>query len=233
VAIDTVRFDKHLPGQNLYGAYASFTDVLPKSTFQPYLLWKTLPHVKSEEGVPGSADVYTVGFRWVGKLPAGFDYATEMAKQMGHFLNDDVVAWAGYWIVGCSVPRVPLKPRLSVEYDYATGDKGRGDGRIGTFDQLYPTNHPYYGIVDMEGWRNLKDFQQTRRVGQRCNNVALNRNGMTDKFSIKCVTEDHHVAGSFLGRRLYSVFAIEPELHLVKRVEVSSINNEMFLELVF
>jgi hypothetical protein len=159
VAIDTVRFDKHVPGQNLYGAYASFADVLPKSTFQPYFLWKTVPHVTSEEGAPGSADVYTAGFRSVGNLPAGFDYATEMAKQMGHFSNDDIVAWAGYWIVGYTVPGVPLKPRLSVEYDYATGDKARGDGRAGTFDQLYPTNHSYYGIVDMEGWRNLRDFR--------------------------------------------------------------------------
>jgi len=159
VAINMVSFNKHIPGQNLYGTYASFTDVVPKSTVQPYFLWKTLPHVKSEEGTPGRADIYTAGFRWVGSLPAGFDYAAEMAKQMGHYSNDDIVAWAGYWIIGYTVPGVPLEPRLSVEYDYATGDKAQGDGRIGTFDQLYPTNHSYYGIVDMEGWRNLRDFR--------------------------------------------------------------------------
>jgi len=174
VAINMVSFDKHIPGQNLYGAYASFTDAVPSPRFSPFL-WKTLPHVKSEEGAPGSADIYTAGFRWVGNLPAGFDYAAEMAKQMGHYSNDDIVAWAGYWIAGYTVPGAPLNPRLSVEYDYATGDKARGDGRIDTFDQLYPTNHSYYGIVDMVGWRNLRDFRSGINLAPR-HNVQLTFN---------------------------------------------------------
>ena len=131
--------------------------------------------MKSEEGAPGSADIYTAGFRWVGNLPAGSDYAAEMAKQMGHYSNDDIVAWAGYWIAGYTVPGAPLNPRLSVEYDYATGDKARGDGRIDTFDQLYPTNHSYYGIVDMVGWRNLRDFRSGINLAPR-HNVQLTFN---------------------------------------------------------
>jgi hypothetical protein len=159
VAINMTSFDQHIPGQNIYGAYASFTGVVPKSTFQPYFLSKTLSHVESEEGRAGNANIYTAGFRWTGSLPAGFDYAAEMAKQMGHYSNDDVAAWAGDWIAGYTVARAPGKPRFSTEYDYATGDTGQGDGRVNTFDQLYPTNHSYYGIADMEGWRNLRDLR--------------------------------------------------------------------------
>ena len=36
-----------------------------------------------------------------------------------------------------------------------------------------------------------------------------------------------------MSSRLHAVFAIEPELHLVKKVETTPIDNEMFLELVF
>ena len=69
--------------------------------------------------------------------------------------------------------------------------------------------------------------------GQRCNYVALNGNRMPGKFSIECVAEDHDVAGSFLSGRLHGVLATEPELHLVKEVEASPINNEVLLKLVF
>lgn len=78
-----------LPGQNLYGAYASFTDAVPKFTFQPYFLWNTLSHVKSEENHAGNAEICTADFRWVGNLPTRFDYAAEMAKQMERYSNVD------------------------------------------------------------------------------------------------------------------------------------------------
>jgi hypothetical protein len=77
------------------------------------------------------------------------------------------------------------------------------------------------------------EVQQPRRMGQRCNNVALNGNRMPDKFPIECVAENYDIAGNLLSRRLHVVLAIEPELHLVKEVEASPINNEMLPELVF
>ncbi len=159
VNIYTNRFDKPRPGENFYGVYGSLNDVLPHATLEPYVLWKTLPHVQSETGQPGDADIVTVGLRWVGKLPSGFDYALEAARQEGHFSTDDFSAWAGYGIVGYSPPKFALKPRVSLEYDYASGDRARGDGKVETFDQLYPTNHAYYGIADQVGWPNIRDLR--------------------------------------------------------------------------
>lgn len=159
VRIRTAQFDNHVAGENLYGVYASFSDLIPQANFDPYILWKTLPRVRSEEGVAGDADIYTAGARLTGKLPAGFDYAMEMARQSGHSSRDDITAWAGYWLAGYALPRVALNPRFSIEYDYASGDTRRGDGKVGTFDQLYPTNHAYYGIADQVGWRNIRDLR--------------------------------------------------------------------------
>jgi len=159
VVIKTNQFDRRAPGQNLYGVYGSFQNAVPRATLEPYVLWKTLPHVASEEGRAGDADIVTLGARLIGELPRGFDYALEMAKQAGHISNDDLAAWAGYWIAGYSFPMRTLKPRLSVEYDYATGDARPGDGKVGTFDQLYPTNHSFYGIADQVGWRNMRDLR--------------------------------------------------------------------------
>lgn len=33
------------------------------------------------------------------------------------------------------------------------------DGRIGTFDQLYPNSHGVLGLVDLLGWRNLRQVR--------------------------------------------------------------------------
>jgi hypothetical protein len=159
VRIYPTRFDRLRPGENLHGIYSSFTKLIPRSTLEPYVLLKTAPLVVGETGHAGDADTYTAGLRWVGQLPSGFDYSLEMARQTGHFADDDISAWAGYWIGGYSPPKIALKPRFSVEYDYATGDAGRGDGKVGAFDQLYPTNHSFYGIVDMVGWRNVRNLR--------------------------------------------------------------------------
>jgi hypothetical protein len=149
-------FDNHAGGMNFHGIYGSFSHLVPRSTVEPYVLWKALPQVKSEKGVAGSEDLWTYGFRWLGNLPLHLDYTVEMAKQSGNLSKDRVEAWAGYWIAGYSLVNLPLKPRFSAQYDFASGDKRSGDGITGTFDQLYPSNHGVFGLVDLLGWRNVR-----------------------------------------------------------------------------
>jgi hypothetical protein len=105
------------------------------------------------------ADTYTAGFRFVRPLPAGFDYAMEMARQGGSYGGDDISAWAGYWILGYTPKGMALKPRFSAEYAFASGDENPADGKRGTFDQLYPTGHLYHGVADQVGWRNISDVR--------------------------------------------------------------------------
>jgi hypothetical protein len=161
VTIYTNRFDKFdgAPGQNLYGVYGTLSKVVRRTTIEPYVLWKTLPAVTSELGSHGNADIYTAGALWFGRLPAGFDYTVEMARQAGHSSVDDVSAWAGYWIAGYSPARLPLRPRFSTEYTYATGDNTKGDGKVGTFDQVYGAFHNIYGVSDLFGWRNIRHYR--------------------------------------------------------------------------
>ena len=47
-----------------------------------------------------------------------------------------------------------LKPRLFVTADSASGDRDFG-GQVGTFNQLYPTNHTYLGDTDYVGRQNI------------------------------------------------------------------------------
>src|SRR5207248_6501724 len=101
------------------------------------VLWRLQPSVKNEAGNIANVDEKVTGIRWVGKLPLGFDYGTEMVKELGSLGTDNIHAWAGHWVIGVTDAKARLKPRAYIEYNYATGDRNAKDGTRGTFDQLY------------------------------------------------------------------------------------------------
>lgn len=105
----------------------------------------------------GGSDFVTLGTRVKAdplKL-AGWDYEAEMAVQFGERFGKDLRAFAGHWGGGYSWLLSPWKPRLGIEYSYASGDSNAADGRVGTFQNLFPTNHLYYGYMDVFSWQNL------------------------------------------------------------------------------
>ena len=155
VNIKEGSFDKRTGGNNFHGVYGSFTKLVPKATIEPYAFWRLSRGVKSELGLTSKLDFKTVGFRWVGKLPANFDYGTEMATQMGSLGPDDVQAWGGHWVLGYTVSKPAWKPRAFAEYNFATGDKNPTDQKREGFDQLYPTPHDKTGLADQVGWKNI------------------------------------------------------------------------------
>ncbi len=87
-------------------------------------------------------------------LPAGFDYAAEMAFQTGRVGGLDLAAFALAAGVGYTFD-APWLPRLGAEYSYASGDRDVTDGSIETFQNLFPTNHKFYGIMDLTAWQNM------------------------------------------------------------------------------
>jgi hypothetical protein len=149
-------FDTHVPGNNFYGVYSSFPKLIAKSTIQPFFLWRRQSGVKTEVGVPGISNYGTVGARWTGKLPDGFDYDMTMARQSGSLGNESIGAWAGHWLTGYTAPHTRYTPRFFAEYNYASGDHASTDNHRGTFDQLYPTGHDKYGLTDLVGWQNIE-----------------------------------------------------------------------------
>jgi hypothetical protein len=151
-------FNWHNPGQNLYGAYSSLTKLVKKATIEPYLLLKTNPLVTAGNGTTGSDYTYTVGARWVGKLPHRFDYKTEMGRQFGHYAAQTIDAWGGYWGVGYTAA-LPLNPRFYSEFTYGSGTRNPNSGTYGTFDEFYAINFPNYGLTDQIGWRNMKHIR--------------------------------------------------------------------------
>jgi len=91
---DSSDLHNALPGNNLYGVYGSFQNIVPKADVEPYVLWRVAP-VSSE--LPetlnrGHLNEVTVGLRWKGDLPASFDYDAEFDGQTGSLGASSIAA---------------------------------------------------------------------------------------------------------------------------------------------
>jgi hypothetical protein len=101
----------------------------------------------------------TLGTHWK-SMPGKFgpwDYETEFVMQTGKAGGRDLRAFASY-IEGGYTFKAPWKPRLGLEYSYGSGDGNAADGKQGAFQNLFPTNHLHYGLMDAFSWSNIHDI---------------------------------------------------------------------------
>ena len=117
-----------------------------------------------------------------------WDYSAEYNFQFGNYINDrpdagvaqtvgagvqagnpangsataprlEHLAMAFSGMVGYTFADTYATPRLALEYNYASGDSNPTDGNHGTFDNLYPTNHKFYGYGDYMSWQNMHNLR--------------------------------------------------------------------------
>jgi hypothetical protein len=147
----------HQEGNNIYGAYGWITRVVPKSSVEPFVLWRVAPSVAVEASKlkTGRLDEKASGFRIRGKDIANFDYRYELVAERGGAGSNNIHAWGTTAGLGYTLASLDWKPRFFAGYDYASGDKNPVDGTRGTFDTMYPTAHDRFGITDQFGWQNI------------------------------------------------------------------------------
>ena len=122
--------------------------------------------------LPGTAgapsrhsDFVTLGTRIKGdpKKLGGLEFSGEFAYQVGDVRDLSLNAFAASLGVGYNFD-LPMKPRIYAEYNYASGDSNSADGDVGTFQNLFPTNHKFYGIMDLFAWQNLHNAMLSFKV---------------------------------------------------------------------
>ncbi len=158
------------------GVYISSSTFYPKVDSQLYFFADNASQKSGTvkgTGVNGSSprDIYTLGGR-IKSQPGKFnqwDFEGEAAGQLGDcqypagtpgVVNGQRLrheAWAVHVAGGYTFTNVTWKPRLGLEYNFATGDSNPGDQKHGTFVNLFPTNHKFYGFMDFFSWQNLHD----------------------------------------------------------------------------
>jgi hypothetical protein len=150
------RPDRADRGLHFHGAVGALDSVLPWTSLQPFLFVKTNSGVTSPLCQNGSENTFTFGGFVSGALPGSLFYSGTGALQRGRYANQNVEAGGLIVRLGYTARKLPLAPEIRGEYDYATGDDGRQVSRRTAFDQLYPSDHVVFGLVDLFGWQNIK-----------------------------------------------------------------------------
>ncbi len=192
---------------------------------KPRVLGQTMAEISyfrlQESDAPGrptrNRDLHTLGARIIRDAAAGkFDYEAEGFYQFGSIRASlapgaaelDVSAWflhldAGYSFAG------PLKPRLSVEYDYASGDgSGRGFGRFDTLFGMRRADLAPAGIYAQIGRANIStpgvrlEVAPTPRVDGFVAYRAMWLADRTDAFSTTGVRDVTGRSGNFAGHQV-------------------------------
>jgi Alginate export len=141
--------DRFVSPERLNGFYGTWSK--DRVVFEPYLLWR--------QAFDQHSNLITTGFRMTRRLPRGLDAVVENALQRGGVAGSPVAAWAGYGELGYRPGTKDLVPRVALSYSYASGDRNRNDGKIGTFNDLYPAGYNECGFFEPFAWRNLQDLK--------------------------------------------------------------------------
>ena len=137
------------------GIYAT-VKTIPMNILDLYILQKRDSATTVED------NFLTYGLRLDGKA-AGVDWTLEGAIQSGT-ANDGAATGddkdASFYAIkaGYTVPNTPSL-RIGGEYVYASGDDDTTDGDNEGFDNLYPTNHPLYGVTDVTQTNTLSNLK--------------------------------------------------------------------------
>ncbi len=160
----------------LSGIYASTKTLIPKQETQLYFLARNVgaqsptafaTNPPALFPLAGPRDIYTVGLR-LKSLPGqfkGWDYEAELAGQFGRFKTSATSpslrqeAFAAHVAGGYTWTKAWGTPRVGLEYNFASGDSNTNDATHGTFDNLFPTNHKFYGYMDFVSWQNIHNVR--------------------------------------------------------------------------
>jgi hypothetical protein len=157
------------------GMYAT-TALLPKNILDLYFFSRNssskapAAEPSPQFPQPSARDIYTVGGRLKSKPGelGNWDYLLDGAYQFGDFrdqrfgANSPRLTQDAYMFVaeaGYTFTDVWGKPRLGLEYDFASGDSSTNDNKHQTFDNLFPTNHKFYGYMDFISLQNIHDVR--------------------------------------------------------------------------
>ncbi|MBW8683840.1 alginate export family protein [Chitinophaga rhizophila] len=148
-------FDNHITREaNLWGTYA-YIIVPAAGNLDLYYLGYRRDNAKFEEGIKEELR-HTAAVRYW-KYGGGFIYNLEAAYQFGSFGEGRISAWTTAIDIGYSFEHARFKPSINLRNDYISGDRKAGDGKLQTFNPLYPKGG-YFGFNPRVGPANLIDL---------------------------------------------------------------------------
>ncbi|MHC4697759.1 MAG: alginate export family protein [Planctomycetota bacterium] len=155
VVVQRKQRDRFNEDIDFYGAYATYKGIPNHGVDAYFFAIDDTGNPLNPNGKAGDRSIYTLGSRFWGKT-GGFDYEAELAGQWGRWAGDTVQAWSWSLYGGYTFRNITCKPRIGAGFDWASGDEDALDGKVGTFDQLFPLGHAHLGYLDLIGRQNIK-----------------------------------------------------------------------------
>jgi hypothetical protein len=148
--------------QRFYGVYAS-TRLSPRQSLDLYALGLERDAVRFGT-VTGDERRTSLGARLSGTEGA-IDYEVEGVVQGGRFAGRRIRAFAASVGGGYTLDQ-PWRPRLGLRLDAGSGDKDPTDGRLGTFNPMFPKG-AYFNETGLFSWGNLAALRASIGVAPR------------------------------------------------------------------
>lgn len=135
--------------------------ILPNTEFRVFDYFYFDSRTPAQTLAGDDLEINTTGASVVGAYdlgPGQADLLLWFSYQFGNFGDLDQSAYGVVGEVGYQLLQVPWKPWLRLGFAYASGDDDPDDSDNGTFFNLVPTNHKYYGYVDAFAFSNLQNY---------------------------------------------------------------------------
>lgn len=160
--------DRSDAGQFLVGSYATWQQGRAGNGLDLYLLGYGRDDARFATAT-GDERRRSLGARWFALQPR-WDSNVELVAQRGTLSraqgNLAIRAWTLASDSGLRWPARRWQPRLGLKLDIASGDRDAGDGRLGTFNAMYPKS-AYFSEASLLAPANLIDVQPTLTLNPR------------------------------------------------------------------
>jgi hypothetical protein len=185
VYVEGDHFESSVPQDTLTGAYFDFPGLMKENVTELYGMARNVSRdivnddwslVPAPFRFTAPQDLYTFGYRTKTKPGAygPWDYGLEVMWQLGDRtavfpattvaaartaprLDQD--AWAFVAQGSYTWKTVPMTPKAAFIVSMASGDSSSADKNSGTFQNLLPSNHGLYGIMDLSSLQNIEDYR--------------------------------------------------------------------------
>lgn len=141
-------------GTQFWGAYGAFTKIPVVQNFDLYYLGIHKKSAVFDDG-KGIEIRHSIGTRlW--ETTTAWQYDVEGVYQFGDLAGNTISAWTMSANVSYTFYQTKLKPQIGLKTEAISGDKNHGDGRLNTFNPLFPKG-AYFGLAALIGPYNLFD----------------------------------------------------------------------------
>jgi len=148
-------FDDDVPDTLIAGIYDKWKVpgvwAKAKTTLDMYALYDNRQSITFNQTTAGE-NRYTFGTRLTSN-PKPFDFDLETDYQLGRFGGQTTHAFSVATIGGYTLEYAMCAPRVFLGFDIASGGSRNNPGD--TFDQLFPSGHDQFGIIDAIGRQDI------------------------------------------------------------------------------